>query len=44
MNKKKMKARRKRWYKARLKAEQKARRKERFISDFRNHFVRKGIL
>lgn len=37
---KKRKARQKRWYKARIKAQRKAQ----FIEAFRRHFVNKGIL
>lgn len=44
MNKRKRKARRKRWLKKRIKTQARMKRKERFNKAFRDHFVRKGIL
>lgn len=41
---KRRKARRKRWYKSRIKKQQRAIRKEKFEKDFRQCFVNAGIL
>lgn len=38
------KARKKRWFKARVRSHHRAKRKENFERDFRAHFVRKGLL